>query len=525
MERVSATPRPVPGRSPAEGSRRGRAHGPSVPPVRGRRRASRGCSSSSPARPTSVGRHRRRIWCSTGTRRSRASTRGSSAWSDDWTVVDDGLSRNGTFVNGERLTGRRRLSDGDTVRFGATTMTFRSPQPEEHAAPGRRGHRPPSELSTTQRRVLVALCRPYKDGTAFASPATNQQIAEELFLSVDAVRTHLRVLFAKSASSSCPEPAADPLVERAFSTGLSPSATSKVLSPGSTIAGYEVEGVVGAGGIGILYRARQVRLDRPVALKVVEREVAATPSCGSACAARPGRWQRSTTPTSSRCTRLARRTAPSSSSRAGWMAPSSVPDPPRRPAGAGAGGRHHGADRVGARGRPREGARAQRREALQRAGHVRGSRLPHRFRPDQACRARRPASRGPSRCWGRSTTWRRSRSRAATRWPAAMSTASPACSTRLLVGAAPFAGEGGGMAKMWAHLNAEPPSVREQRPDVPAGAGRSDPARPGQAAGRPALRGGVRGRRAEGRGRGALSLQSSAVESSMMRPSAAQAAP
>ena len=36
-----------------------------------------------------------------------------------------------------------------------------------------------------------------------------------------------------------------------------------------------------------------------------------------------------------------------------------------------------------------------------------------------------------------------------------------------LTGAAPFAGESGGMAKMWAHLNAEPPSVREQRPDVP----------------------------------------------------------
>jgi serine/threonine protein kinase len=36
-----------------------------------------------------------------------------------------------------------------------------------------------------------------------------------------------------------------------------------------------------------------------------------------------------------------------------------------------------------------------------------------------------------------------------------------------LTGAAPFAGQSGGMAKMWAHLNAEPPSVREQRPDVP----------------------------------------------------------
>jgi serine/threonine protein kinase len=36
-----------------------------------------------------------------------------------------------------------------------------------------------------------------------------------------------------------------------------------------------------------------------------------------------------------------------------------------------------------------------------------------------------------------------------------------------LTGAAPFADQSGGMAKMWAHLNAEPPSVREQRPDVP----------------------------------------------------------
>jgi serine/threonine protein kinase len=50
-----------------------------------------------------------------------------------------------------------------------------------------------------------------------------------------------------------------------------------VLAPGSTFAGYEVESVVGAGGIGILYRARQVRLDRPVALKLVEPAVARDP--------------------------------------------------------------------------------------------------------------------------------------------------------------------------------------------------------------------------------------------------------
>jgi pSer/pThr/pTyr-binding forkhead associated (FHA) protein len=44
-----------------------------------------------------------------------------------WTVVDDGLSSFGTFLNEERVNGRRRLSDGDILRFGVTTVTFRSP--------------------------------------------------------------------------------------------------------------------------------------------------------------------------------------------------------------------------------------------------------------------------------------------------------------------------------------------------------------------------------------------------------------
>ena len=40
-----------------------------------------------------------------------------------WTVVDDGMSRNGTFVNGERITGRRRLRQGDSIRIGGTLLT------------------------------------------------------------------------------------------------------------------------------------------------------------------------------------------------------------------------------------------------------------------------------------------------------------------------------------------------------------------------------------------------------------------
>ena len=42
-------------------------------------------------------------------------------------LVDDGLSSNGTFVNQERLNGRRRLNDGDNLRFGRTTVIFPRP--------------------------------------------------------------------------------------------------------------------------------------------------------------------------------------------------------------------------------------------------------------------------------------------------------------------------------------------------------------------------------------------------------------
>jgi FHA domain/Bacterial regulatory proteins, luxR family len=116
----------------------------------------------------------------------------------EWAIVDDGLSTNGTYVNGQRVPGRRRLRDGDRIRVGQTVLAYRvgdsAPVQETVAA----GEAPaPPELTKTQRSVLVALCRPYRDGDSFATPATNRQIADELFLSVDAVKMHMRALFAK----------------------------------------------------------------------------------------------------------------------------------------------------------------------------------------------------------------------------------------------------------------------------------------------------------------------------------------
>jgi predicted component of type VI protein secretion system len=46
---------------------------------------------------------------------------------DSWVVVDDGLSSNGTYVNGELVERRRPLVDGDELRFGKTTAIFQAP--------------------------------------------------------------------------------------------------------------------------------------------------------------------------------------------------------------------------------------------------------------------------------------------------------------------------------------------------------------------------------------------------------------
>jgi hypothetical protein len=124
----------------------------------------------------------------------------------DWTVSDDGLSRNGTHVNGERVVGRRRLHDGDVLRFGRTVAIFRQPRARnitETAVASDVLDR--ASLSDAQRRVLVALCRPFKGASGYVTPATNQQIAGELFLSVDAVKTHLRALFSKFGVEDLPQ--------------------------------------------------------------------------------------------------------------------------------------------------------------------------------------------------------------------------------------------------------------------------------------------------------------------------------
>ena len=141
---------------------------------------------------------------------------------DEWTLLDDGLSLNGSFVNGELVRGHRRLHDGDTLRLGGTVLMFRNPTEADSQATAPAAElRQAVSLSDAQRRVLIALCRPFKSSTAFITPATNEQIAGELFLTVDAVKKHMRALFEKFGVAHLPQNEKRArLVERAFAAGF-----------------------------------------------------------------------------------------------------------------------------------------------------------------------------------------------------------------------------------------------------------------------------------------------------------------
>ena len=138
----------------------------------------------------------------------------------DWMLVDDGLSRNGSIVNGERLRQRRRLENGDVLRFGDTRLVYRAPVPEVRQTVVLGAGSGEIHLSPGQRRVLVALCRPYRDGDEFATPASNLEIANELVLSVEAVKSQLRALFEKFDVEPLARDAKRArLVHRAFEAG------------------------------------------------------------------------------------------------------------------------------------------------------------------------------------------------------------------------------------------------------------------------------------------------------------------
>lgn len=138
-----------------------------------------------------------------------------------WTVYDGGFSTNGTFLNAERVHGHRVLNDEDRLQFGTTEVCFRDPGPKRSKTVMLNDADVAPVISPAQKKVLIALCRPYKDRAAFARPASNRDIAEELVVSVEAVKTHLRALFTKFGIDHLPQnEKRTRLVEQAFQRGV-----------------------------------------------------------------------------------------------------------------------------------------------------------------------------------------------------------------------------------------------------------------------------------------------------------------
>ena len=111
-----------------------------------------------------------------------------------WCVRDLG-SRNGTFVNGERLFGERVLRDGDEIIVGRTRLVFRDEAAGEESTT--EALRAPPALTPRERVVLVELCRPLLSGNVFTQPASVREIADVLVVSEAAVKQHLGRLYEK----------------------------------------------------------------------------------------------------------------------------------------------------------------------------------------------------------------------------------------------------------------------------------------------------------------------------------------
>ena len=147
--------------------------------------------------------------------------------SGEWIIVDDGLSHNGTLVNGLRLQGRRRLNDGDYITIGRTTLTFcdaRDGEPDVTLAEG--DLQPTRTYSEQQQRVLRALCRPLLGDGEGVTPATDEETERRLGLPVGVVVRELDAIAQSFGYSDLPLP------ERRVRTALTALRSGLVSGPG-----------------------------------------------------------------------------------------------------------------------------------------------------------------------------------------------------------------------------------------------------------------------------------------------------
>ncbi|OBK76703.1 FHA domain-containing protein [Mycobacterium sp. 1274761.0] len=118
-----------------------------------------------------------------------------------WSIRDLG-SRNGTYLNGEKISAERVLRSGDEVRVGKTRLLFwevREDGPREEETVSAQPSELPPRLTRREVDVLVVLCRPLVSDDPFPEPASVRRMAGELYVTEAAVKQHLQNLYDKFA--------------------------------------------------------------------------------------------------------------------------------------------------------------------------------------------------------------------------------------------------------------------------------------------------------------------------------------
>ena len=118
-----------------------------------------------------------------------------------WSVRDVG-SRNGTYLNGEKISAERVLRSGDELRVGKSRLIFWEAKEGDEATGGEATlsagpAEVPPQLTRRELEVLVVLCRPLVSDDPFPAAASVRQMAQELVVTEAAIKQHLQNLYEK----------------------------------------------------------------------------------------------------------------------------------------------------------------------------------------------------------------------------------------------------------------------------------------------------------------------------------------
>jgi hypothetical protein len=114
-----------------------------------------------------------------------------------WSIRDLG-SRNGTFLNGEKITAEKVLRSGDEIRVGTSRLIFWAVKGGDAAKDETLSAEPaPPRLTPRELEVLVVLCRPLVTYAPFPGPASVRDMAQGMFVTEAAIKQHLQNLYDK----------------------------------------------------------------------------------------------------------------------------------------------------------------------------------------------------------------------------------------------------------------------------------------------------------------------------------------